>query len=417
MELVVTGPDPDFLPQLTPVKKRKKTKMTTTFESLFHNLSEPIIQGKDNGRYPYGMAFDSSQNATSSLGSREVLMLTSNNYLGLADHPRVVAAASDALSRYGVSTCGSRLHNGTTTLHCELERKIADWLGYEDAVLFGSGFMANLGVLGAMGSKDAVVITDGENHESIRAGYTLGGSPVRIFAHNDLEKLEYILHKCQSFERRLVVVEGVYSMSGDIAPLREIADLCKQYGALLVVDDAHGVGVMGQSGRGTVETFDVKPDIIIGTFSKSLGSYGGFAVASREAIEFIRHTASAFILSAAPAASLVAAASEALSIIQDEPRIRRNLWRNTMLFRQRLLDSGFDIQNKPSPIIPIQVGDEKKAIGISARLKDEGIFLSPSVFPAVPRGSGLLRITCTAQLESDQIERAVARIEAAFKNQ
>ena len=374
-------------------------------------MSDAIRASMASGDYPFDAVLADAHGKTARLADgRPVVLLSSNNYLGLSLDPRVIAAAHRSLDDFGLSTCGARFQNGTTTEHCRLEEELAAWLGYDGAIVFNSGYQANVGALQAVGGPGTVFIVDQLDHESIVEGVVQGGGVKRIFGHNDLAKLEYILQQTQTFDRRIVVVEGVYSMDGDVAPLDRIDQLCRQYQAWLMVDDAHGIGVMGESGRGSCERHGVVPDVLMGTLSKAFGAVGGFLVGSRPVIDFIRHNARAFIFNAAPPPLLMSGAVAALRIIQTEPQLRERLWRNTVRFRQGLLDLGLDTGVSVTPIVPVRVGSERAALGIAQDIRDEGFFLSSAVFPAVPKGQSRLRTTVTALLTEDDIDRATAAI-------
>jgi glycine C-acetyltransferase len=291
-----------------------------------------------------------------------------------------------------------------------LEGALADWLGYDETILFSSGFLANVGPLSVLGGPGAVLIVDQFDHQSIMDGCAQARAELRIFAHNDLAKLEYILQQTQDKDSRLVVVDGVYSMDGDMAPLDVIDRLCRQYDALLMVDDAHGIGVVGETGRGVCEHFDVHPDILMGTLSKSMGSAGGFVCTTPEIADYIRHTSHAYIFNASQPPVLIGGALAALHIIRTEPAIRTRLWKNTISFRQGLMDHGFHLTSGVTPIVPIPIGDDLVAMRMAKELRDEGVFLSVASFPAVPKGKSRFRATVTAALGASDIERAIAAI-------
>jgi glycine C-acetyltransferase len=385
--------------------------ITNKYSARFHEVSDPVREGMAAGLYPYSPVLAAAQRNTSRLDDgQSVIMLTSNNYLGLSCDPRVIEASKSGLDEFGLSTCGARLHNGTTTLHRQLEQAISDWLGYDETIVFSSGFLANVGPLSVLGGPGAVYITDQFDHQSIMDGCGQSGAELRIFSHNDMAKLEYVLQRTQDREYRLVVVDGVYSMDGDMAPLDEIDRLCNEYDALLMVDEAHGLGVVGENGRGACEHFDVHPDILMGTLSKSFGSAGGFVSTSRPIADFIRHMSHAYVFNASPAPALMGGALAALKIMQSEPQLRQRLWRNTIRFRQGLIETGFHIDSGVTPIVPIPVGDDQLAMKMTQELKGEGVFLSVAAFPAVPQGKSRFRTTITAVLENEDIDRAVETI-------
>ena len=381
----------------------------TNYAHRFHEVSAVVREGMANGEYPYGQALAGAQRNIADLPNGDsVIMLTSNNYLGLSVNTEVLAEAQRVLQQYGLSTCGARLHNGTTLLHREFEQELAEWLGFDDAVLFSSGFLTNVATLSALGGPGAVYIADQLDHQSIADGCAQSGADLRIFPHNDLDKLEYILRRSQGHEYRLVVIDGVYSMDGDLAPLAEIRELCQRHDALLMVDDAHGIGVFGETGRGSCEHFNIKPDILMGTLSKSFGSSGGFIAADREVCDYVRHTAHGYIFNASPPPVLIGGALAALRIIRTRPELRQRLWANTIAFRQGLIDQGFAIESGVSPIVPIPVGDDRLAMQMTHRMRDRGVFLSVAAFPAVPKGRSRFRATVTTILEDEDIDRAIS---------
>ncbi|MDO5092430.1 MAG: pyridoxal phosphate-dependent aminotransferase family protein [Propionibacteriaceae bacterium] len=385
--------------------------INASYASRFREISTVVRQGMAEGTYPYGQVLASAQRNTSKLAMGEtVVMLTSNNYLGLSVDEEVIAAAQRVLQQYGLSTCGARLHNGTTLLHREFEEELAAWLGFDDVVLFSSGFLANVAPLSALGGPRTVYIVDQFDHQSIADGCAQSGAELRIFPHNDLAKLEQILQRNKKYECRLVVVDGVYSMDGDLAPLEEIQDLCQRYEALLMVDDAHGIGVFGETGRGSCEHFGIKPDILMGTLSKSFGASGGFVAASLEICDYIRHAAHGYIFNASLPPVLVGGASAALRAIRERPELRERLWSNTIAFRQSLIDQGFAIESGVSPIIPIPIGDDDLAMQMTQEARDRGIFLSVAAFPAVPKGKSRFRTTVTALLDKNDIDRSISVI-------
>ena len=365
--------------------------------------------------YCFEPAFESAQGATSLYGGREVIMLTSNNYLGLADHPEIKQAMKAAIDRFGSGTCGARLHNGTTVLHKQLEERLAEFLGTESTLIFNAGFLANLGTLSALANDGTVLITDQLNHMSIVDGCNLAEGKVRIFSHNDMSKLRYILERCGENEKKLIVVDGVFSMEGDFAPLDQITRLAEEFDALVMVDEAHGLGVLGATGRGTAEHFGVAVDITMGTFSKSLAGVGGFIAASRDLCEYVRHTSHAYIFNASIPPATVAGVTKALELMQRESWRREKLWRNTVRFRSGLIRMGFEVAGSVTPIVPIFVGDDLKTMTMSRELLRDGVYIASAIFPAVPRNASRFRATITASLEEHHIDRALEIIESAAR--
>ena len=369
-------------------------------------------QLKDAGLYAYFRPLSSAQGPEVLHQGRRLIMMSSNNYLGLSTHPAVQRAAGLAINRYGTGCSGSRLLNGTLDLHEQLEEKLAEHLGKEAAVVWPTGFQANLGIVSALTSRDDLVVIDKMDHASIYDGSRLSFAKVRKFRHNDLADLERILF-AERDRATLVMVDGVYSMEGDLADLPGLVDLCRQYGATLAVDDAHGIGVLGDGGRGTAHHFGLENevDILAGTFSKSLASIGGYAAGKAEVIDFLKHNARSLIFSASLPPASTAAALATLDLIGREPHHRARLWSNTQYFYEGLEALGFDTGPTQSPIIPILVGDEEKTLIMWKRLFDAGVFTSPILYPAVPRGMAMIRTSCMATHTDRQLECALTKIE------
>jgi 8-amino-7-oxononanoate synthase len=336
-------------------------------------------------------------------------MLGSNNYLGLTRHPRVVKAARDAVERYGTSMTGSRLLNGSTKFHERLEELLAEFFETEACLTFTTGYQANLGTISALSTRHTAVVIDKADHASIYDGCKLGDGEMVRFLHNDMESLDQTLAKATQEKAAMVVVDGVYSMGGDLAPLPEMIEVCKRYSARLIVDDAHGVGVLGRGGRGTGHHFGVEQgvDLIVGTFSKSLASIGGFVCGDRDVIEWIQHFARPGLFSASlPPASAVAATT-ALEVLMEDPGLVDRLNENATLYRDGLRDAGFDIGDTVTPIVPIVVGDERRMVGFWKELLANGIYTNAVILPAVPRGAAILRTSCMATHTPEQLHRAV----------
>ncbi|MCW2998172.1 MAG: aminotransferase class I/II-fold pyridoxal phosphate-dependent enzyme [Solirubrobacterales bacterium] len=364
----------------------------------------------------------------------ERIMLGSNNYLGLTGDERVMQGARDALEQYGTGLTGSRLLNGTIPLHLELEREIAEWMGTEDAIVFSTGHQANLGVLGTILDVGDTVIADSGDHASILDGCLLSRAKLRPFRHNRLDKLEKALQRAQTDGGGvLVVVDGVFSMEGDIAPLREICDLCERYGARLMVDEAHGAGVLGARGAGTAELFGVEDrvDLRMGTFSKSLASCGGFVAGSTEVVEYLRIQSRAFLFTASAVPAAVGAALAALRVMRsaDGPPLLQAVLDNARHLRdglealgyavvapQSLVGAGGEAPTGPgvvdgtivTPIVPVLVGDDWKAALLWKALYDEGVFVNTALHPAVPPGGALLRTSVMATHDREVLDRALA---------
>jgi len=342
-------------------------------------------------------------------GGRRVLMLGSNGYMGLSGHPEVKRAAAEALSKYGSGCSGSRFLNGTLDIHIELEEALSDWVGKESSLLFSTGFQVNQGVLATLLNRHDVVLMDASDHASIFEGARLSMAKPERFPHNDMETLETILSEIPGEKVKFIVVDGVFSMEGDLCRLPELAALSERYGAALMVDDAHGLGVLGRQGAGTADRFGVtdRVDLIMGTFSKSLASLGGFVAGDRHTVEYLKHHARAFIFSASMPASSAAAALTALSIIRREPERMEALWRNTRVMKEGLSGLGFDTGRSETPIIPVYVDDAYTLMTMCKRLEEEGIFVNPVLPPAVPPKKSLLRVSLMATHTTTQIAFAL----------
>ncbi len=359
--------------------------------------------------YCYYRALESAQEPEVVLGGRTLVMLGSNNYLGLTNHPQVKEAAVEAVRRFGTGCAGSRLLNGTLALHEALEAKLARFVGKPSAVTFSTGFQVNLGTISCLLDRGDAVYLDKQNHACIIDGARLSFARMRKFAHNDVDELRRLLAADRAPRGRLIVVDGVFSMEGDIAPLPAIVEVAREFQAATMVDDAHGLGVLGPRGRGTAEHFGLEDDVhlIMGTFSKSLASIGGFIAGDREVIDHIRHTARSLIFSAALAPGAAAAAGAAVDIVEAEPERREQLWRNATFLRQGLSSLGFCTGESRTPVIPIIVGDDDVAFAMTRRLDDEGVFVNPVISPATPPGRALLRTSCMATHTEAQLSRAL----------
>ncbi len=368
-----------------------------------------VRAAREAGVYAYYRAISSAQDPIVVFEGRELVMLGSNNYLGLTAHPEVKDAAAMALAFYGTGCAGSRLLNGTLELHLELEQRLAEFTHREAALTFSTGFQVNLGVLSSLLSRSDVAILDALDHASIIDGCRLGFGRTYKYRHNDMQDLEAKLAIVPEGRGRLVVVDGVFSMEGDLANLPRVTELARHYGARVMVDDAHGLGVFGEGGRGTAEHFgvDEEVDLVMGTFSKSLATVGGFVAGEAEVIDFIRHQARSEIFSAAPPPASVAAALKALEIVEREPERRKHLWENADYMRRELGALGFDTGESASPIIPILVGDDMKAFRTTIRLQEEGVFVNPVVSPAVPEGRAMLRTSYMATHTREHLDHAL----------
>ncbi|WP_343420321.1 aminotransferase class I/II-fold pyridoxal phosphate-dependent enzyme [Candidatus Flexifilum breve] len=360
------------------------------------------------GIYPYFRALSTTEGAVAQFEGREVVMIGSNNYLGLTTDPRVRQAAIEAVETYGTSVTGSRFLNGTLELHLELDKRLAKFVHKEAALVFSTGYQTNVGVITALVQKGDYVIIDKDDHASIVDGCMMCRGEMKRFRHNDISSLEDVLSKLPADAGKLVVVDGVYSMGGDIAPLPEIVDICKRYGARIMVDDAHGIGVTG-GGRGTAEHFGLtdQVDLIMGTFSKSFASIGGFIAGDADVVHYIQHHARSLIFSAALTAGQAAAALKALDIMETEPEHVESLWRNAEYMRKGLHELGYNTGKSNTPIIPIIIGDVFRTIMAWHALIEENVYTNPVLPPGVPPGSSLLRTSYMASHRQEHLDRAL----------
>ncbi len=341
---------------------------------------------------------------------KRLLLMCSNDYLGLSLHPLMKQAACSAISQYGTSAGASRLVSGTGTLHEELEQRTAQFKGTDAALVFNSGYAANAGIIPAIASEGDVILSDNLNHASIIDGCRLSRAVLEIYRHCDCNHLESLLRKRASSRRRLIVTDSVFSMDGDIAPLPDIASLAEKYSALLMVDDAHATGVLGQTGRGSAEHFGLSGRIHVqmGTFSKALGSFGAYVAGSRELIDLLVNRSRSFIYSTALPAPVCAASLAALNLVDREPERRDRLLANREMFGQNLIARGIAVVSTPTPIVPILCGDSSNAVRISRELLDQGIFASAIRPPTVPQGTSRVRMTVLATHSTQDLEKASA---------
>ena len=348
-----------------------------------------------------------------SVEGREFLLFASNNYLGLANHPQVKFAAMKAIEAFGIGTGASRLISGTLPPHHTLERDLAQWKGTEASLTFSSGYATNIGVIPSLAKADGLILADRLCHASLIDGCRLSRATLRIFHHNDLDHLKRLLSNRPSHASTLIITEGVFSMDGDLAPLPEMARLAEEFEATLLVDDAHGTGVMGSNGRGTVEHYGVDSASILhmGTLSKAIGSSGGFVAGPKDFVAYLINTCRSFIYTTAPPPAMAAAASTSLAIIQQEPHRRTKLWRNRELLHNGLVKMGFELTNTQSPILPIIVKDPELGVRMSHRLKEEGVWIPAVRPPTVPKGTSRLRVTVTADHSFEQIETALGALQ------
>ena len=374
-------------------------------------------QFMEKGVYPYFRCIDSEQDTEVTMSGKKVLMFGSNSYLGLTNHPRIKEAAIEAVKKYGTGCAGSRFLNGTLDIHLQLENELAEFVGKDEALVYSTGFQVNLGVLSCLTGRRDTILCDELDHASIVDGRRLSFSTTRKFRHNDMEHLERELEKCDPETIKLIVVDGVFSMEGDIANLPEIVRLKNKYNASIFVDEAHGLGVMGNMGRGTCNHFGVTDDVdlIMGTFSKSLATIGGFVAGDKEVINYIRHNARSYIFSASNTPAATAAAIEALHIIKEEPERLENLWKITNYALDNFRTLGFEIGATSTPIIPIYIRDTEKTFLVTKMLWDEGIFINPVVPPACSPQDTLIRFSLMATHTKEQVDRALEGMTRVFR--
>ncbi|MEN8221729.1 MAG: pyridoxal phosphate-dependent aminotransferase family protein [Acidobacteriota bacterium] len=361
---------------------------------------------KKTGLYPYFTEIEKVEGDNVWVDGKKILMVGSNNYLGLFDNEEIKKATIEAVQKYGSSTCGSRFLNGTYSIHVELEEKIAKFMGKEEALTFSTGFQTNLGVVSAIAGRNDIIIIDRMVHASIMDAVRLSFAEVVKYKHNDMKDLEDKLSRLPDDKGKIIIVDGVFSMEGDMSNLPEIVKLKKKYNTRLMVDDAHGVGVMGKKGRGTCEHYGVIDDVdlIMTTFSKSFASLGGYVVGDSKIIQYIKHNARSLIFSASITPASIASAAKALEIIQKEPWRRERLWEITKIMNKELVKMGYYTGNTETPIIPVFIRDFEKTFKLWHFLSDFGIFTNPVIAPAVPLEDSLIRTSFTAIHSDEDLE-------------
>ncbi len=363
----------------------------------------------EQGIYPFYHPIETGQDTEVILRGKKTLMFGSNSYLGLTQHPELIEAGKQALDKYGTGASGSRLMNGNLDLHEQLEAELAAYVGKEAATVFSTGFQSNLGSIAALVGRNDYILLDEKNHASIIESSRLSFAKVIKYRHNDMEDLEKKLQSLDQDRIILIVMDGIFSMEGDIAPLDKITDLADQYNASVYVDDAHSLGVLGKNGAGTADHFGVtdKVDVIMGTFSKSLASLGGFVAGSKDAINYLKHNARALLFSASIPPASAATVLKALEIIKREPERIERLWENTNYAKKLLVENGFDIGESTTPIIPIHVGDDVKTYHLATMMLQNGVYVNPVVHPAVEKGKAILRYSLMATHTKEQIDRSI----------
>ena len=366
--------------------------------------------------YPYFHCLESGQDTEVMMEGHKVYMLGSNNYLGLTSNPEVIKASAEAVNKYGTGCSGSRFLNGTLDLHLELEKKIANFLGKEACITFSTGFQSNLGIISAIAGHGDYIIGDKENHASIYDGCRLSYAKLLRYNHSDMEDLEIVLKSIPLDAGKLIVTDGVFSMGGDICKLPEIVELAEKYNARIMIDDAHGLGVIGNGGRGTADYFGLtdKVDILMSTFSKSLASLGGYMCASEEVINFVKHTSRPFIFSASMPPANIVAASKALDVLISEPERPKRLMELANYFRKGLRERGVDIRDSEAPIVPINTYNDFDTFAICKLLFENGVYVNPVVSPAVGPGEAIIRTSLMATLSEKQLDAAMDIIAATI---
>jgi glycine C-acetyltransferase len=372
-------------------------------------LTAELESLKQQGLYRRLRVLDGEQRATASFDHRSVVNLSSNNYLGLTTHPTLKARARDALERFGVGSGSVRTIAGTMAIHMELERRLAEFKQTEAVVVFQSGFTANAGTVASILTKDDVVVSDELNHASIIDGCRLSRATIKVFPHKDVAAARRILEQLPASTRTLLITDGVFSMEGDLGALPALCDLAEEFGAIMMVDDAHASGVFGKNGRGTIDHFDLhgRVDIQVGTLSKAIGALGGYVAGSRPFIEFLCHRARPFLFSTSHPPAVAAACLAAIDVLIEEPQLIDRLWENTRFFKAGLRTLGFDTGLSESPITPVIVGEATRAMRLSDRLFDEGVFAQGIGFPTVPQGKARVRTIVTATHTRDDLQRAL----------
>ncbi|MDR0431346.1 MAG: pyridoxal phosphate-dependent aminotransferase family protein [Tannerellaceae bacterium] len=374
-------------------------------------------KAKAAGIYPYFRMIESDQDTEVQISGKRVLMFGSNSYLGLTNHPKVKEAAIEATKKFGTGCAGSRFLNGTLDIHIQLEKRLADFVGKEDTIIYSTGFQVNLGVVSCLTGREDYIIWDELDHASIIEGHRLSYSNKLKFKHNDMESLEKQLQKCDPDKIKLIVVDGVFSMEGDIANLPGIVALSKKYNASVMVDEAHGIGVLGKQGRGTCDHFGVSQDVdlVMGTFSKSFASIGGFIASDKDTINYLRHHSRSYIFSASNTPSATAAVNAALDIILSEPERIEHLWKLTNYALEGFRNMGCEIGHTSTPIIPLFIRDNDLTFLIVRELFDAGVFVNPVVAPAVAPQDTLIRFSLMATHKQEQLDYALEAIRKIFK--
>ena len=369
------------------------------------------------GLYPYFRPIQATSGADVHIDGQKKIMIGSNNYLGLTIHPAVIEAAKQAIDQYGTGCTGSRFLNGTLDIHLKLEADIAHFTGKEDALVITTGFQTNLAAISCLADRHDLIFSDEENHASIVEACRLSFGRMVKYTHNDMHDLERLLKRYATVPGKLIITDGVFSMSGDIAPLPDLCGLAKRYGATLLIDDAHGVGYMGPHGEGTAHHFGCQDDVdvITGTFSKSFASVGGYVVAKTKVIDWIRHKGRAYIFSASLPPASVATVATCLKVIREEPQRIKSLWKNTHYITRKFKEQKVPILNDKTPIVPIAIGEDMLTFKFNHALYEAGVFANPVVAPAAPRGHGMIRTSYMATHTREELDTVVKVFKGLFE--
>ncbi|HBY56856.1 MAG TPA: 8-amino-7-oxononanoate synthase [Candidatus Atribacteria bacterium] len=383
--------------------------MAILLEDRINELQQRLKKMKEEKNYFYLKSIDGASGSRVTIDGREMIMFASYNYLGLITHPKIKKAAIEAIEKYGTGAAGVRLLAGTTKVHEKLEAKIAEFKGAEDAVTYSSGYVTNLAAITTLCQRGDLVIIDKLDHASIIDGCLLSGATHKSFIHNDMQSLERILANSEKYVNKLIVVDAVYSMDGDVSNLPEISRLAKKYNAKVMVDEAHSIGVLGKTGHGIEEHFGLKGavDIHMGTLSKTIPSIGGYLAGDKDLISYLKHNSRPFIFSASLPPVAAATAIACFEVIEDEPERIENLQRNVKHFKNGLNSMGYNTMNSTTSIVPILVGEEKETLELCKMVNDEGIFICPILFPAIPKGTNRLRAHVLATHTSEDIDKAL----------
>ncbi len=374
-----------------------------------------IEESKEIGLYPYFIPITGQQGHRVTINGKDTVMLGSNNYLGMTEHPEVKKAAKDAIDKYGVGCTGSRYLNGTLEIHLQMEQELAEFMGSESALMFSTGYQTNVGTIWSLVGKNDIVLSDQFNHASIVDGCRMAKPEVLVYDHNDMGSFRECVSKMDPEKGTLEITDGLFSMEGDLAKLPEIVKICNKEEILIMVDDAHSIGVLGNHGEGTANHFGLDVDITMGTFSKSFASMGGFISGNEDLLTDIKHSSRTLMFSAAPPPANVATAMKAMHLIMDEPEHRRNLWRNAKYLNNGLKKLGLNIGHTESPIIPVIIGEDVHTVAWWRMLLDRGVYTNPVVYPATPRDRNLIRTSVMATHTIEDLDEVLSVFEEVLK--